>query len=95
MADYLETYAGQLGLPVDTGVRLERLDAPAREGEPFVATAGGHRYEAGEVIVATGAFQRPRVPAFATELDPGIRHSTPTSTATRRSSPTARSSSWG
>ena len=73
MADYLETYAGQLGLPVDTGVRLERLEAPAREGEPFVATAGGHRYEAGEVIVATGAFQRPRVPAFATELDPGIR----------------------
>ena len=66
-------YAGQLGLPVDTGVRLERLDAPGREGEPFVATAGDHRYEAGEVIVATGAFQRPRVPDFATELDPGIR----------------------
>ncbi len=73
MADYLETYAGNFGLPVDTGVRIERLEAPAREGEPFVATAGDRRYEAGQVIVATGAFQRPRVPAFATELDPAIR----------------------
>ena len=73
MADYLESYAGSFGLMVDTGVRIERLEAPDGDGRPFVATAGDRRYEAGQVIVATGAFQRPRVPAFATELDPGIR----------------------
>ena len=73
MADYLELYAGNFGLTVDTGVRIDRLESPAREGEPFVATAGDRRYEAGQVIVAAGAFQRPRVPAFATELDPAIR----------------------
>ena len=73
MADYLELYAGHFGLTVDTGVRIERLEAPAGEGEPFVATAGDRRYEAGQVIVAAGPFQRPRVPAFATELDPAIR----------------------
>ena len=73
MADYLETYAGSFGLTVDTGVRIERLEAPDGDGRPFVATAGDRRYEAGQVIVATGAFQHPRVPAFATELDPGIR----------------------
>ena len=73
MADYLETYAAQFGTRVETGVRIERLEQPAAEGRPFVATAGDRRYEAGQVIIATGSFQRPRVPDFATELDPAIR----------------------
>jgi putative flavoprotein involved in K+ transport len=73
MADYLESYVGHLELPVDTGVRIERLETPGTEGEPFVAIAGDRRYEAGQVIVATGTFQRPHVPAFAAELDPRIR----------------------
>jgi putative flavoprotein involved in K+ transport len=72
MADYLESYANQLELPVDTGVRIERLETPGTEGEPFVAIAGDRRYEAGQVIVATGTFQQPHVPAFAAELDPQI-----------------------
>ena len=73
MGDYLELYAGNFGLTVDTGVRIERLEAPEGDGRPFVAIAGHRRYEAGQVIVATGPFERPRVPAFATELDPAIR----------------------
>jgi putative flavoprotein involved in K+ transport len=73
MADYLESYAATFGLRVETGVRVERLEAPRSEGEPFVVTAGDRRYEAGQVIVASGAFQTPRVPAFAAELDPSIR----------------------
>ena len=72
MADYLESYATHFGLRVDTSVLIERLERPAEEGEPFVAFAGDRRYEAGQVIVATGTFQRPVVPAFAAELDPGI-----------------------
>ncbi len=73
MGDYLELYAGNFGLTVDTGVRIERLEAPEGDGRPFVAIASDRRYEAGQVIVASGPFQRPRVPAFATELDAGIR----------------------
>ena len=73
MADYLETYAGHFGLQVDTGVRIDRLDQPAGEGQPFVAIAGDRRYEADQVVVATGAFQRPTVPVFASQLDPRIR----------------------
>jgi putative flavoprotein involved in K+ transport len=72
-ADYLETYVDRFGLRVDTGVRIELLEQPAREGQPFVAIAGDRRYEAGQVIVATGAFQRPKVPAFAKQLDPAIK----------------------
>jgi putative flavoprotein involved in K+ transport len=73
MADYLEAYASQLGLNVDTGVSIERLEQPAGGAQPFVAIAGDRRYEASQVIVATGTFQRPRVPALAADLDPRIR----------------------
>ena len=51
------------------GVRVDRL---ARAGGRFVVAAGDRRWEADQVVVASGAYQRPRVPAFAAELDPGI-----------------------
>ena len=73
MADYLESYADHFGLRVDTGVRIDRLEQPAADGQPFIAIAGDRRYEASQVIIATGAFQRPHVPAFAADLDPRIR----------------------
>jgi putative flavoprotein involved in K+ transport len=73
MADYLESYADHFGLCVDTGVLIDRLEQPAADGQPFVAIAGGRHYEAGQVIVATGAFQRPHVPDFAKDLDRAIR----------------------
>ena len=68
-ADYLESYARKFDLPVETGVRVERL---TREGDRFVATSGGRRYEADNVVVAMSSWQRPRVPDFASELDPRI-----------------------
>lgn len=69
VAEYLEAYAARFELPVRTGVRVDRL---FREGDRYVMTAGKHRYEADQVVVASGAYQRPRIPAFARELDPGI-----------------------
>ncbi len=74
MADYLESYAARFALPVRTGVRVDRL---WREGDRYVATAGGpdsgrHRFEAAQVVVAMATYQKPRVPEFARELDPRI-----------------------
>ncbi|MGH2826967.1 MAG: flavin-containing monooxygenase [Actinomycetota bacterium] len=69
MADYLESYARKFDLRVETGVRVERL---TREGDRFVATSGGRRYEADNVVVAMSSWQRPRVPDYAPELDPRI-----------------------
>jgi putative flavoprotein involved in K+ transport len=37
-----------------------------------VATAGERRFEADNVVIATGVFQKPYTPAFANVLDPGI-----------------------
>jgi putative flavoprotein involved in K+ transport len=69
MADYLEGYAARFDLPVRTGVRVERL---SREGDRYVVAAGKHRLEADHVVVAAGAYQQPRIPEFAAELDPGV-----------------------
>jgi putative flavoprotein involved in K+ transport len=69
VADYLEAYAARFGLPVRTGVSVDRL---ARNGDGFVLTAGEDRYEADDVVIASGAHQIPRVPPYAKELDPSI-----------------------
>lgn len=72
MADYLESYAGRLGLPILHGVRVDGL-WPAGDGNKgYVVTAGERRYSAPQVVVATGAFNQPRIPAFADQLDPAI-----------------------
>lgn len=69
MADYLEAYAARFDLPVRSGVRVDGL---SREGDRYVVAAGVRQFEADHVVVASGAYQRPRIPAFAPELDPGI-----------------------
>ena len=74
MADYLESYAEYHQLPVETGVRIDRLQASSTAGDGgYAISAGDRRYEANQVIVATGAFQRTHIPEFAVRLDPGIR----------------------
>ena len=75
VADYLEAYATRFDLPVRTGVRVDRL---TKEGDRFVVAAGDDRFVAEQVVVATGAYQTPRMPGFASELDPNIvqMHST-------------------
>ncbi len=70
-ADYLESYARRFDLPVHTGVRVDRARA-LPDGSGFAVTVGDRVLEAGQLILATGAFHHPRVPAFAGELDPGI-----------------------
>jgi len=69
MADYLESYARRFELPVRSGVRVDRLH---RDGERYVVEAGPHTFEAAAVVVAMANYQRPKVPAFATELRPQI-----------------------
>jgi putative flavoprotein involved in K+ transport len=68
-ADYLEAYAANFDLPVRSGVRVDRLH---KEEDRFVVTAGDLRFEADNVVVATGAYHTPRVPDFAAELDQSI-----------------------
>jgi len=69
MADYLESYAAHFDLPVQTGVRVEHL---TQDNGRFQLAAGDMKFEADNVVVAMSEWQKPRVPSFADELDPGI-----------------------
>lgn len=72
VGDYLERYAERFELPVRTATHVARL---GREEGRFVLDVAGSavRLEAESVVVATGAFQRPSIPALARELAPEIR----------------------
>jgi putative flavoprotein involved in K+ transport len=69
MGDYLEAYAARFELPVRSGTAVETL---TMEGGRYSANAGNERFEADNVVVATGVFKKPYTPGFAGELDPSI-----------------------
>lgn len=69
MADYLEHYVAHFKLPVRTRTKVDKL---SRDGNRFVVQAGDARIEAENVVIAMSNHQRPKVPAFAAQLDPKI-----------------------
>ena len=73
MGDFLESYARAWKLPVRTGIHVDSMRRRDDGRDGFVIEAGDQRFEADQVIVATGAFKDPRVPDFAGQLDPRIR----------------------
>jgi putative flavoprotein involved in K+ transport len=72
---YLELYASTFELPVQLNARVQSL-RPAAGG--FVLDLGTRTVETERVVVATGPFQLPNVPAFASDLAPDVvqMHST-------------------
>jgi putative flavoprotein involved in K+ transport len=69
MADYLETYAARFDLPVRRNTKVELL---TRNDPHYVLDAGSRCFTADHVVVATGPFHHPNIPAFAENLDPKI-----------------------
>jgi putative flavoprotein involved in K+ transport len=72
---YLEQYAAAFELPVELESAVRSLDA---DGGRFLVALEDRQIEADQVVVATGPFQLPRVPALADELAPDVfqTHST-------------------
>jgi putative flavoprotein involved in K+ transport len=71
VADYLGAYANAMELPVRTGARVTDV-WPAGDGRGFRMATSDGAYEAAQVVVATGAYDRPRIPDVAGDLDPAI-----------------------
>jgi putative flavoprotein involved in K+ transport len=69
VADYLERYAERFELPIRSSTRV---DSVGWDGERYVVQAGALRFEAENVVVATGPFQRPSIPSVAERLAPTI-----------------------
>src|SRR5436305_13944472 len=70
MATYLQQYAARFELPVVTRTRVDALGR-SRTGR-FLIAAGERRFEADNVVIATGPFQAASLPKFADHLDPRI-----------------------
>ena len=66
---YLEKYASTFDLPVQLDSSVHAL-TPAAGG--FLLDLGTRTIEAQQVVIATGPFQIPRVPAFASDLAPDV-----------------------
>lgn len=69
VADYLEAYAARFRLPVQAGERVHALRAGTAGWE---AETRSGRYEAAQVVVATGPFHEPVIPRLSRDLPPGV-----------------------
>jgi putative flavoprotein involved in K+ transport len=65
VVDYLEKYAARFELPVELNNPVRSLTT---DNERFVLELDDRSVEAEQVVVATGPFQVPRIPAFADDL---------------------------
>lgn len=67
---YLEAYVDHFDPPVRCGVEAT---AVRRNGSGFVVETTAGAYEADNVVVATGTFQRPRIPDFSAAVPSSVR----------------------
>jgi putative flavoprotein involved in K+ transport len=70
MASYLESYAQRFELPIRLGVRVDSLK---RAEQGYELRAGDLRLNANQVVVATGGYPDPNLPAFAVQLNKDIK----------------------
>ncbi|HET8738439.1 MAG TPA: NAD(P)-binding domain-containing protein [Acidimicrobiia bacterium] len=66
---FIDAYATAVKAPVETGVAVRWL---RRNGDRYEIAADGRRWDAASVVLATGGFNLPKLPALAADLPPGI-----------------------
>jgi putative flavoprotein involved in K+ transport len=71
---FLERYADHIGAAVHTGTTVTSLSL---NGSGYLVETGTETWEAAAVVVASGAFNRPHVPAVAASLPPELDQVTP------------------
>lgn len=72
-AEHLARYAARWRLPVRENAAATALEGDGREGyEVVIGAPDGDRIGARSVVVASGIQNRPRIPAIAAEVPPGI-----------------------
>ena len=92
-ADYLEAYARRFALPIRLSTSVQRLRA-GPQGSFLADLSDGGTLAATHVIVATGGFQAPVVPAIARGFGAQIPQWTPERFGAGESCPTDRCWWW-
>jgi putative flavoprotein involved in K+ transport len=75
MAEYLEAYAAHFDLPVVLGNGIRRLERA--DGGFRAITEASELIDARAVVLATGAFQRPAIPAISKQLSAEVTQLAP------------------
>jgi putative flavoprotein involved in K+ transport len=70
IADYLESYAAHFALPIQLNAGVRSLDQV--DGKFRAMTTENLEIEARAVVIASGAFQVPRIPALSAALSPDV-----------------------
>jgi putative flavoprotein involved in K+ transport len=68
---FIEAYAASFGAPVQENTCVQRI-ARASDGRGFALETAHGRYQADQVVVATGGYHVPKTPAMARNLPPEI-----------------------
>ena len=69
---YLRDYAAHFAFPLEANQRVTRLVAAPNQPGYHAHTAAGRTYAARRVIVATGPYTTPKIPAWATQLPAAV-----------------------
>jgi len=72
VAGYLEHYARSFELPIELTSEVRRLTKNRDTRDTFVLELDNRTLEASQVVIATGPFQTPGTPEFATKLAPEV-----------------------
>ena len=70
VADYLADYAAHFALPVRLNTPVQRLHRD--HDRTYLVTTPNGLFRARQVVIATGPFQRPLIPAVAADLAPHV-----------------------
>jgi putative flavoprotein involved in K+ transport len=68
---FIEDYAVRIRAPLRTGIEVLSLRAAPHRGRYLVSTDAGV-FETRNVVIATGPYQRPRVPSLSAGLQPDV-----------------------
>ena len=69
VAEYLTDYLHHFDLPVELRSRVRSV---SRQDGGYLIELDDRSLQADQVVIATGPFQEPNVPAFSNRLDPGV-----------------------
>src|SRR5215831_5634897 len=70
---YLEQYAQRFDLPVLYGTQVVRVERNDRWGNYIVTAQNGAAILARNVVIATGLYQTPKIPAFSAAFPASVR----------------------
>ena len=69
---YFESYVSRFRLPVSYGVHVQSVRAKS-SGRGYVVETNAGRFEAANVVIATGLYQSPKKPALSADFPPEIK----------------------